>query len=208
MTGHNYFHTGQTIAIREMWDGKIWTARACFVVKDTPEIMAFYAPYGIVSKMPHSLDGSSGSIKNRIQSEWILSDTGSPETRKLKLIAPGCRYSVIVFQDYKDGNLLGWYINLEEPLGKTAISYDSIDLILDAIIKPDLSGWYWDDEDELDEVVSAGIMSEETAEDLYKEGERAVNWIISGDSPFNSWESWQPDPSWGIPELPSGWDIV
>jgi predicted RNA-binding protein associated with RNAse of E/G family len=101
-----------------------------------------------------------------------------------------------------------WYVNLEEPLRRTAQGFDYLDQFLDVIVKPDLSGWHWKDEDELEEAVSLGLVSKEKAAVMYIEGDRVVAWLQSGKSPFSGWEKWRPDPSWQVPVLPEGWDKI
>ncbi len=208
MTSQVRFNPGQTIVLREMWDGKIWSARPAIVVQDEPELMAFYIPTGTAVRVHIAPNGSPAIVDNRARSDWILEQVEWPEFNRLKLVIPGTGYSVILFKDSKDYILLTWYINLEDPLGRIGLGYDSIDLLLDITVSPDLSEWHWHDEDELEEAVSAGLISSFKTKALYTEGERVVTWLQSGKSPFNGWGKWRPDPSWQIPVLPDGWDIV
>jgi hypothetical protein len=209
MRNQSCFQAGQAVVLREMWDGKIWTARPAIVVQDNPGLMAFYIPTGTISSVRRALDGNAATVDNRVRSEWILSEEiERPEYERLKLTIPGSGYSVIIFRNFGDGTLSSWYINLEQPIGKTRLSYDYIDLLLDVIASPDLSEWRWDDEGELETVVKAGLISPIKATALYSEGEHVVAWLQSGTSPFNGWEKWYPDPSWQVPVLPEGWDII
>ena len=158
-------------------------------------------------KMPRSESGEKVSPADRERQGWVLHDSKWLDISLLRLSIPGERYSVLIFRD-PQGVQLRWYINLEEPLERTPLGFDFHDSILDVILTPDLSGWRWEDEDELEDAVSAGIMSEEEAADLYTEGERAVDFLRSGKSPFNGWEKWRPDPSWPLPVLPAEWDTI
>lgn len=97
---------------------------------------------------------------------------------------------------------------MEDPIRRTALGYDYIDQFLDIVVNPDLSEWYWKDDDELKEAVSVGLISSEKAAIMRVEGKQAVEWLISGTSPFNGWENWQPAPTWSIPALPKGWDMI
>jgi predicted RNA-binding protein associated with RNAse of E/G family len=97
---------------------------------------------------------------------------------------------------------------LEDPLHCTALGFDFLDQFLDIIVKPDLSGWHWKDEDELAEAVELGLISKERAAAMRAEGEKVALWIQSGKSPFNGWEKWRPDPAWKAPVLPEGWDKI
>ena len=105
----------------------------------------------------------------------------------------------------KHSKLRSWYINLEDPLRRTSIGLDFMDQILDIIVEPDLSNWYWKDEDEFQEAQELGLISPERAREMRADGERVVE---SGKSVFNGWEHWKPDPAWKIPTLPEGWEKV
>ena len=100
-------------------------------------------------------------------------------------------------------------MNLEEPLRRTAIGFDTLDHELDVIVELDGS-WRWKDEDDLAEVDPPG--RDPDAEDeprLRADGERAVRRILDREPPFDrDWTAWRPDPSWPIPVLPDGWDRV
>jgi predicted RNA-binding protein associated with RNAse of E/G family len=116
---------------------------------------------------------------------------------------PCTGYSVLIFQ--YGGQVRQWYVNLEQPLQRTTLGFDYEDQILDAIVAPDRRSWRWDDEDELEEALQAGLVSRELAIDLYARGTAAVDAPQSGTSVFNAWENWRPDPSWGVPDLPPAW---
>ncbi|MFC1920901.1 DUF402 domain-containing protein [Chloroflexota bacterium] len=178
------------------------------MVQDKPELLALYAPIRTISKIHKSIDGTPSSIDNLVRSNWILDDLIADRYNILRLKIPGAGYSIIIFWNASDNNHELWYINLETPFINTVISYDYTDLLLDVIISPDLSEWRWDDEDELEEAVGAGLITPQKSSELYAEGEKVVKLLQSGKLPFNGWEKWQPDPSWVIPVMPDGWDIV
>jgi hypothetical protein len=206
MPEQSYFHPGQTVVIREIWDGKIWGAQPVIVVRDQPDLMAFYATFDTITKMPCTPDGGRVRASDRAASRWVLLDRGWNNLNLLRLNILGSIYSVIIFWSNPDMVQYSWYINLEDPLRRTSQGFDFLDLFLDVIVKPDLSGWHWKDEDELEEAVSLGLISEEKAAAMRTEGERVVAWLRSGKSPFNGWEKWRPDPSWKVPVLPDDWD--
>lgn len=201
------FKPGQTIVRRELWYGRIRRAMPLIVVQDTSEFSAFYASQGTISKLCRTPDGSPVNIDNYIRSYWILDDLVDRHN-SLRLKIPGSKYSIIVFWNPSDNSHNIWYINLESTSKKTKIGYDCTDYFLDVIISPDLSEWRWDDEDELAEAVEAGLITPEHSTELYADGKKAVKWLQSGESPFNGWEKWKPDPSWEIPVLPEGWDKI
>jgi hypothetical protein len=101
-----------------------------------------------------------------------------------------------------------WYINLEYPITRTDRGFDYTDMILDIIVEPDLKNWRWKDADEFQEAVDLDMISPQEAKMFRAEGEKALKLLRSGKSIFNGWEHWHPDPSWPVPILPDGWDII
>ena len=198
MKNHHHFQLGQTIILQEFWQDRLRRVVPQIVVRDTTELMAFWVPCGTILKMPSEGD--------RLRSKWTLLDAESTISL-LRLVVPGADYSVMIFRN-ADGSHIIWYINLEEPLRRTEQGFDYTDQLLDIIAAPDLSSWRWDDEDELADAVNLGQLSPDRAAVLRSEGEKAIAWLLSGKSPFNSWDKWRPDPKWTVPVLPQGWDIV
>ena len=66
---------------------------------------------------------------------------------RLMIAEAGASHSVYVTWG-KDGELVGWYVNLEEPWRESPFGFDTTDHLLDVWIEPDRS-WRWKDEDEL-----------------------------------------------------------
>jgi predicted RNA-binding protein associated with RNAse of E/G family len=208
MANNGYFSPGQNIVFREPWQGKVWRAGAMVVVQDTPELIAFYAPLGTTIKYPRMPDGKRVKPLQKMHNGWVLTDMISDKYPSLRLAIPGAGYSVILFWNYPQMNMRHWYINMEDAMHRTQLGFDLNDNFLDVIVQPDLSAWSWKDEDEFAEAVDLKLISQEKAEDIRLEGEKAANWIQSGKSPFNAWENWRPDPTWKVPVLPEGWDML
>ena len=209
MTEQFFFQRGDWIVVREIWQGRVWSARPVIVVKDTPEMLILYLPVGTPYKQPRTLDGKEVTPTTRVEGEWLLVDNVWPEDGEcLRLVIPGEPYSVLCFWLEEHSKFRDWYINLEDPLRRTLIGFDYMDQLLDIIVRPDLSGWHWKDEDEFQEAQELGLISLERAREIRADGERVVEMLISGKSVFNGWEHWNPDPAWKIPTLPEGWDKV
>jgi predicted RNA-binding protein associated with RNAse of E/G family len=203
-----HFRAGQTILFREIWQDRVWSARPEIVVQDRPELTASYLPHGTLLKQPRTPDGGRVTVENRVRAEWVLQDVEWVWGGRLRLSIPGSHYSVLIFRNPEDGSQQSWYINLEDTIRCTVLGYDYIDQLLDIILSPDLSTWHWKDENELDEAVRFGLITAEKAAAMRTEGKKTVKWLQSGISPFNGWEDWRPNPSWQIPTLPVGWDII
>ena len=208
MPDNGYFNHGQTVVLREVSGNKIWRAGPYSVVRDDPELIILYSPIGVVSKYHLTPDGRRVKPNQKVRSEWVLTDMKWDKFFVLRLSIPGANYSTLIFWDYPSNKLDVFYINLEEPLQRTALGFDLTDNFLDVIVEPDLSGWHWKDEDEFAEAIELGIIGVEKAKSIRAEGERVAKWIQSGKSPFNSWANWRPDPSWKVPVLPDGWEKI
>jgi hypothetical protein len=208
MSENGRFSPGQTAVVREIWNGRAWRGGAYRVIQDNPGLVVLYAPLGTIIKYPLMPDGKRVKPHQKMNSEWVLTELKADKFITLRLSIPGAGYTVLMFRNHVDLSLRAWYINLEDPMHRTHQGFDLTDDFLDVIVKPDLSGWFWKDEDEFAEAIDLKMISQEKARAMRLEGERVANWIQSGQSPFNGWKNWKPDPSWEVPVLPDGWDKI
>ena len=119
----------------------------------------------------------------------------------------GASHSVYVHWG-RVGEFLGWYVNLEEPWRETALGFDTTDHLLDVWIDPDRT-WRWKDEDHLAEAVEIGLFTQEKADAVRAEGERAIERVDAWSAPYDEgWERWRPDPTVPVPELAAGWNLL
>ena len=120
---------------------------------------------------------------------------------------PGDAHAIGLFWQGPTWEFLGWYGNLQEPLRRTRIGFDSADQALDVQIAPDRT-WRWKDEDEFASVQERGVISARDAVAIRDEGERVIAAVEANLWPFNAgWEHWRPDPAWPIPRIQEGWDM-
>jgi len=118
----------------------------------------------------------------------------------LMLHPHGASHSLWHLSD-ENGGFRSWYGNLELPWSATELGWDTRDHILDVWRDPG-GDWRWKDEDEFAEASELGLLSPAEAADVRREGERVMRETVLP----TGWESWQPDPSWSLPELPEGWE--
>lgn len=192
--------------LREVWRGRIWTARPAVAVRDDDDIAAFCVLPGTRWRAPVRRNGTPLRLP---EDDWRLVDRLWVGHRILSFAWPGVAHAVLLYWEHGTDAFEGWYVNLQTPLRRTAVGFDYLDHALDAVIAPDRSSWSWKDEDELEEAVERGIFTTEEAAAFRQEGERAVLRVIDREPPFDEpWEEWRPDPMWRVPTFPIGWDEV
>jgi predicted RNA-binding protein associated with RNAse of E/G family len=122
------------------------------------------------------------------------------ERGQLRITRRGDPYSVFLFTNH-DGTFRGWYVNIERAQRRTAFGFDYEDELLDVWValglEPELL-----DEDELDEAVRLGFVSDERAAAITAN----ASYVLDNPPWPTGWEEWRPDPGWQVPALPPGWD--
>ncbi len=112
-----------------------------------------------------------------IDSTWTGSST-------LRLIDEDHWSSTWWFFAGTTGEFLGWYVNLELPLGRTPDTVERVDGVLDVWVEPD-GTWQWKDEDELAAAIAAGRLTAGQAEQLRTEGLRMIALAEARRHPFD-----------------------
>ncbi len=188
--------------IREVWNGRVFEARPCVVVDDPADQTTLFVPRGTSCAVPVDDAGARVSVPVGI---WGWSPRPTTST-VLSFAWPEVPYAVLLIWSSDDPRPR-WYVNLQAPLTRTSLGFDTTDHVLDVVIPTDRSGWLWKDEEELAEVVALGLFSPEDAAGFRWWGERAVEHVLLRQPPFDlEWNGWLPDPIWPTPELPAGWD--
>jgi hypothetical protein len=194
---------GDVVVLREVWHGRIWAARPLYVVHDRPDERSFFGVPG--SRWMGPVDDQGGLMRLPI-AEWRLAEHPWEEDDGILSFSwPDVPYAVLGY--WNQGHFAGWYVNLQDPLRRTAVGFDTRDHVLDVLVPPDGSGWRWKDEEELAEAVRLGLYSAGEAAAFRQNGERAVRRILGRAPPFDrDWHDWRPNPSWGPLAMPAGWD--
>jgi hypothetical protein len=198
------FSPGQPIVLRELWDGRVFEARPTLLVQDEPEQIALFLPPEVRCAVPVADDGADLRVPDR---PWHFEVRPRGPQGILSFAWPGIPYAVLLWTTGDDRPV--WYVNLERPLERTPIGFDTVDHALDVLVELDGSSWSWKDEDELAEAIRDGLFTEAEAAGFRAWGERARDRIFAGEPPFDrDWTGWRPDPAWPTPELPDGWERV
>lgn len=194
---------GDPIVLREIWRGRVFEARPATVVADAPEQTTLVILGGVRCGVPVGDDGDELRLPDR---PWRLEIRQRGPEPILSFAWPDAAYSVLRWSI--DDGVPVWYVNLQRPLERTAIGFDTTDHALDVLVRAD-GTWRWKDEEELADAVHLGLFTPDQASAFQAEGERALRRILHREPPFDrDWSDWRPDPSWPVPTLIAAWDRV
>ncbi len=109
------------------------------------------------------------------------------------------------FQDAATGEPLRWYVNFEKPfLRRPGVGIDTLDLCLDLVVSPDLSGYHWKDEAEYAHMRRLGVIDDHLHHQVEQARGRAISMLDDRRGPFLGGQpTWTPDSAWPLPELPA-----
>ena len=214
MAGSARWSPGEVIVLQDVYKGKLWAARPVIVVEDSADLLALWCPLGTIRKVPVA----PGSIPAGMsRGEWLASalarldwplEDAAWDVSSLMLHREGDWHAVWL-SFLESGEQWGWYVNFQKPYRRTARGIQTMDLALDIIAEPDRSSWRLKDEDEFALLIEHNVISSETAARVRQEAETVIGRIERDEPPFDSaWPRWTPDPAWGRPELPEGWEIL
>jgi hypothetical protein len=179
------------------------------VVSDSDDLIVLYYPEGTQQLAWNVLEG-----RFREEAQSLLGYC-------LRLLYPGKAYAVTLFFDAGNGvspfiewyfvggsgHFRGWKVDVVAPLERTEHGYDSVDQLLDIIVRPDRT-YYWKDEEQLAAMVEKGFFTVEQADEIRRAGQEVVTLIEAGQSPFDdSWTDWWPAPDLVLGPVPDGWQF-
>jgi Protein of unknown function (DUF402) len=194
---------GTNVTLRGV-GAKVFWAYPTIVVQDTADLAALYMPAGVLGKdtekRPTPQDLLSPDEINIVDWQWESTDV-------LMLIVPGEAFSTYVMWKTGTKDLVCWYINLQEPIRRTSIGFDTMDNMLDVVVSPDMSEWRWKDDDEFTEAERVGFYSHRKAGEIRAESKAAIKLLTVDRRPFyQQWAKWEANPEWRLPGLSPLWD--
>jgi len=203
LSSKSVWTSGAHATLRGVGDKVFW-AYPTVVVQDSADLIALYMPAGVLGKdtekRPTPQDLLTPDKINIVDCQWDITDV-------LMLIVPDDAFSTYVMWKTRTKDLACWYINLQEPIRRTSIGFDTMDNMLDVVVSPDMSEWKWKDDDEFAEAERIGFYSHEKASEIWAEGERAVKLLtLERQAFYEEWQKWQAKPEWDIPKLSPLWN--
>jgi len=201
---------GDQILVRYRRLGPVTFAVPQTVVEDGPDLTVLFTHAGTPIKERMRPDGTpiprEISYEARSLVPVAVGDGIWKRNHVLTLVRPGDAHDIRLFWSEADWTFRGWYVNLQRPVKRVAVGFDTADHVLDISVDPAMN-WSWKDEHELADAVRIGRFSQYEADAIRAEGERVIARIEARSWPFDAWyETWRPDPAWPIPTMPTNWD--
>ena len=206
---------GSTGVIRDVFDGKIWSATPNVVTHNSDEGLVLCLRPGTRMIAPTTwitwletgdVSARFQAIPNLVARQWDLGSWTWRDTVLLRHYVPGEYFNVSQFQD-AHGRFGSWYVNFELPYQHTSIGIDTFDLLLDLVIEPDLSRYAWKDEDEYEQGRRLGLINDSLHQRVDEARQQVLALIESRGGPFAGDPStWRHDPKLPLPELPA--DVI
>lgn len=208
--GMKSFALGEIVVLRWRRNHPADVVMPVRVIVDSPDHIALFTAAGTVMKGQATADGRKLTrdtpFLKRESMIGGLADFTWTGNHVLQFIKPGEARSIWMMWDEKDWSFRGWYVNLQAPIQRTTIGFDTADYLLDLEVSPKLI-WSWKDRDEVEEARTHGLVDPEILDQMELEGKRVIRDIEARAWPFNTdFESWRPEPAWDIPSLPDDWD--
>jgi len=199
------------VVLRDVLQGKVWTASPHRVIRDAGTDLALACWPGTEMLKPatwiHWLRTGDEAerkkaIPNMAAGRWELGRWVWRDTTLLRRSSPGDYFSVSQFFD-AEGCCDGWYVDFIRPWQRTPLGIDTFDLLLDLIVEADLSGYRWKDEDEYAQGRRLGVISDGLHQRVDAARQQVVALIQSRQGPFaEDWSTWRRDSAWPVPVLP------
>jgi len=207
------FVEGSTAVRRDTLGSKIWSAAPHRVVLDSGDELVLARWPGVEMLSPTTWiqwlltrDPAvrKQSIPNLAAGRWELGRWTWRDTTLLCQFRAGDYFSVHRY--FGGGHRHGrWYVNFELPYRRTHIGIDTLDLLLDLVVEPDLAGYTWKDEDEYAHGRRLGLIDDALHAQVDAARQQVLALIQGRQGPFaRDWSGWQRDPGWPTPALPPG----
>jgi hypothetical protein len=207
-SGNDPRQPGEAVALRYVaTDGRIEMCWPCRVVEDNDDLVALFIAAGSPYKAGPK---QSAAEKRRLPRAGLPPAEYVWRNDTVRLMIPGRPHSVSVSWSFQAGErkLLKYFVNMEEPVRRTAVGFDTQDHTLDIEVAANLA-WRWRDEQELANHVAEGFYTAALAREARSEGARVIAAIERLEHPcMRGWREWTPPEDWGVPGLVAGWDTT
>src|SRR5690606_9511378 len=165
-----------TVVVRQHRFGRFRAVTPMVVAEDGPDRTLLYVPRGTVFMAPAD---PTGARTRTIRDDVGVTPHPGRDHAALFIVTRGAGFAVIARWGASFDDFTGFYVNVQGPLRRTAIGFDSMDQPLDVIIGPDLSVRV-KDADELDEAAADGFFSAAEVAEIHASAARATRMVLAG----------------------------
>jgi len=160
------FSIGSVIVAREDWRGYLHSAVPRLLVSHEGRALVDWSPAGTVGVYASSrqysgrehLARSERKLLTLETCQWLY--TSAAFTMGSLNFVDDQHWSSTTLGWSEAGNFLGWYVNVQRPIVRTEIGYDSMDLVVDVVVAPSYE-WHCKDEADFETAIGRGIFDEE-----------------------------------------------
>lgn len=158
---------------REVFHGRTWAARPLHLLHLDDELAVLHLTQGSTWLCPAQLDGSP----HRVPADpWTL--VPGPWPYDNLWFVPLCAgFAVHTIRVHAESELLGWYVNVQEPIRPTTGGFEYLDQTLDVVVAPDLSSFELKDEDELALGLDIGLYRRGDVADIRAAADAGLAWL-------------------------------
>ena len=207
-----YRQPGSEVALRGLFRGRVWHIVAATVVSDEADSTIVLQLPGCERYIAAVTNGAETRVvtneqrwKVALGGEWSMLRTPWTKCRVLHFLEPDQFYSISMFWDAQSGRLRDYYLNFQMPVERSAVGFDTLDLDLDIVVRPDFS-WSWKDVDDWERAIDSGALSDFQIQGVETVKAEAVDRIERDRlSHLDEWLTWTPPDNWPPAELPDGW---
>jgi hypothetical protein len=203
------FREGEPVVLRYVRNQPADIIMPVTVVRDDEEAIALYVAVGSPLKARARRDGTrlrrDTPFLERERMIGGLADGEWTDHHVLHLVQPGRMSAIWLWWREPEWTFRGYYANLQAPLRRTRLGFDTADYLLDVEIAPDLT-CSWKDQEEWDIAWEHRLIDRDVLLAVRAEGERIIADAEARRWPFDSGlETWRPDPAWPVLDMPDGW---
>lgn len=193
-------NVGDVVLYRNVFRGRVRSCFPCHYAGTWEDRHALFCQPGTDCKRSKGADDDS--YPQRLAADGPAFDFVWERTHRLRFVREGDAHTIELFWD-EDWRFAGWYVNLQAPLVVQGGRFDTTDLELDIVVRPDRT-WEWKDNDGFAEMQELGILDAAAAAELRAEGERVI-----AERPWpTGWEGWRLPADWQPLALPEDWHVI
>ena len=184
-------------ASRPTWFGRPWLCVPVYVIDDRGGQLVSYIPSGAEFSFPEG-DWPSPTRRHPWHGRKSWHGNGV-----LMIQKPEEHHAIWHFWEGPDRRFAGWYINVQTAFLRTSIGYDTQDLEVDFVVRPDGTGRLTD-LDLLEDRVAEGRFSCELAAWIREYASDLAGRLEAGQRWWDpEWADWVPEERWSNPTLPT-----